>query len=573
MTYPVHEQMHGCGGVMLMNSSIFSDNKITKSRSSDFKINLKFKNILLENKDSKTSIEKYYLFLQENFKSCRKTYKILYDVFIKNKLLNYLDICELSTEHLKEEFLKKELQDRIVSGATNKISISKHQKSELMFFKLQKLLSINLAFDDSTNTLYFLKKNEWVIFEREDYEYKESFKYMISLILGEYANTSRLDSWVKSLLVAIRMRSTNSMVYQFKDCYLDGNTQKFTVGHCVHCLPRAKVDIAIKDCLINNKPTVVVPEVDDLLNHISENDNVTREWLLIIMSLVFLLNTEAKIKFSRIIRITGLVGGNGKSTLFKLWSRAVGEENVMAMSITDLSNYALEKAIRYPLIVDGDSDGTYLKGKLTGNLKKLAFFEELQVRAIYGEPYKVKPISQIAIASNFDLASEDKSDGLHRRFANIKVDNVLKRDDKWFTKIRSTEAKVYMCQLLVLKLSEILRGEITNLPTPSDKMRDYIERTIEDNDSTRAFIRDKGRTWFVGRAMKEVTEQYESFCELNELTVQGTKKMKNSIMAHLGLDLRRISPNDLSLDSALEYKELSMTHGDNIKITAWVEKK
>lgn len=556
-----------------MNKDLFSEHKTTKTKNVDFKISFKFQNELLKDNSVKESIEKYYGFLKDNLKTCRKTYKVLYDLFIGHKLINYLDLCELSTEKLKEDFLKNELYSRIASGATNKIKLSKNQKSELMFVKLQKLLSVNLAFDDSTNTLYFLKKNEWIIFEEEEYEYKESFKYLISLILGEYANTSRLDAWVKSLFVAIRMRSTNSVIYQFKDCYLDGNTQKFTVGHCTHCLPRAKVNIPIKDCLSKNKPTVHVPEVDDLLNHISENDETSKEWLLIIMSLVFLLNTEAKIKFSRIIRITGLVGGNGKSTLFTLWSRAVGEDNVMAMSVTDLSNYGLEKAIRYPLIIDGDSEGSYLKGRVTGNLKKLAFFEEIQVRAIYGEPYKVKPISQIAIASNFNLASEDKSDGFYRRFASFNVDNVLKRDDNWFVKIRSKEATIYMCQLLVLKLSEILKGDITDLPQPSSKMMSYTERTIEDNDSTRAFISDKGRSWFVGRSMKEVNEHYESFCELNELTVQGTKKMKNTITAHLCLDLKRIPPEELSEDSDMKYKDLKLqTNDENVRITAWVER-
>lgn len=94
---------------------------------------------------------------------------------------------------------------------------------------------------------------------------------------------------------------------------------------------------AIKD----GEPKASSDEVDELLNHITNNDTTARRRLIETLSLSLICDPDKQSVLGKMVRIFGPTGSNGKSTLMKLLSHTLGFENVGSFSSQRFTNYEL----------------------------------------------------------------------------------------------------------------------------------------------------------------------------------------------------------------------------------------
>lgn len=91
----------------------------------------------------------------------------------------------------------------------------------------------------------------------------------------------------------------------------------------------------------DGEPKASSNEVDELLNHITNNDMTARKRLIETLSLSLICDPDKQSVIGRMVRIFGQSGSNGKSTLMKLISYSLGSENVGSFSSQKFMNYEL----------------------------------------------------------------------------------------------------------------------------------------------------------------------------------------------------------------------------------------
>lgn len=362
----------------------------------------------------------------------------------------------------------------------------------------------------------------------------QSFKTFLTIILSainESPTISKLSSNDLTDLIT-RTNNTNNIV-QFNDCYFEGS--KLYEGVYGIRIPRFRVRKSVWSAIKDGEPKASSDEVDELLNHITNNDTTARKRLIETLSLSLICDPNKQSVLGKMVRIFGPTGSNGKSTLMKLFSYTLGFENVGSFSSQRFTNYELADVMQRMLAYDDDEQGNRIPEEASSNLKSAITGDSLMVRQIRGKPESIRSSVQLVSLSNALPKSEDKTEGFARRLDWYEVDNKLIKSDEWFERLFSEESTQYLIELLVTSLIDLLNRRPMKLTEKSKRMLMTEKKFNHNNNSILGFIEEQGKDWFVNRTVKSVSVAYEDYCYENDLNKLGRSKFNSTIESQLNL--------------------------------------
>lgn len=405
---------------------------------------------------------------------------------------------QLGSAVSSKEIVRREIKD----------VISRQLKSVL------KLCGVRLVHLRSSN-LYYSENDQLKLLENFN---EQSFISFCMYIFARYLKLSEDDAIKTALRDRVKPASNNSII-QFLDCYIKEG--KYFVGVSEDS-PQWIIQRFLRPAIESGKPTVHSRAVDMLIDHLTDFDIMTNHRLRDILSTMYMNSSNLKSKFGGALRIFGSSGANGKSKFLDLLIRSVGYDCVASVSVQDLDNdRSVYSAASAMLAVDDDAPSNRITGLASSNFKKFTTGGPVKNRALYKEEVTVTPKCMMVIASNHLPRAEDKSEGFLRRWnlieVKIRLHDRYDLDEDWFKELDSDVSAQYMCEMLVLRFLELSNG--AEMSPKSESMLELDRRYAEDNNSAAAFVNDLGFEKIIGFSVREVREQYESYCKENDLPV------------------------------------------------------
>ena len=394
----------------------------------------------------------------------------------------------------------------------------------------------------------------------------ESFARLIYALLYREVPYDEILKVTKKIELNSVLYSKESTIIQMKDCYVeDGLVKKgFYTGEA---LPKFYIDESTYASVESGKPIHYCKAVDDLIDHLSNFNNLTRDRFVAILSTIFFNNEDLKNEFNYSIRIYGKDGKNGKSLFSNLLQRTFGTDNCQIFSIADLTDPKTLYAVANSLVaIDSDSSGKTISEDAAAMFKSLTSGERVQIKGLYQKATTIETSCSIIAFSNVLPSSSDKSNAYLRRLEIIRSDyqlisedeevgsnskrTLIDLNDDWFKELRSREASRYFLELLLVESQKLL--ETKTLPERSEDMKDLLHRFAEDNDSASAFVHEVGLENIIGFTINEVKEKYQDWCEENDMT-ELKRKFKQILSEQFGLDTLMTSNLALINQSSSSY--------------------
>lgn len=454
---------------------------------------------------------------------------------------------------------------------------SKSFRIDLFANEIYHLFGNLIKLDDLNNRLFYKTANSIeVIEDYDDYSFAEFLRYPITSVISTNDAIAAINSFKKMLSYS---NSYKESVIQFDDCYIrDG---KVHAGFYSEGFARFTIKRRVLKAIENRKPSVYSKELDELMLHLCNYDNQTKERFLDVVSTVFLNNSEFKQLYNFSPRIVGKDGRNGKSVFKSVIEKAFGghsSSNVAAFRMSKLDDpRTLYHVVHALIAIDGDSSTKQISEDAAEAFKCITTGDPISVRALYGEQKEVPAMTMMIEFSNDFPMSADKSAAYLRRLEFIRCDYQLitdkseldpnskmpqiKLNQQWFNAIRSDLAAQYLIESLLIRSQRIREtGEIS---PKSDQMKAMLTLYSYENNSALAFYEEFGAEQIVGRTVKEIKEKYRSWCEENDLTIM--KKKFIETLESRGLKRERVTFNHLSTDS----DQFSVVKELNQRIVAW----
>lgn len=454
---------------------------------------------------------------------------------------------------------------------------SQSLRIDLLADEIYHLFGKLIKLDDVNNRLFYKTKDSIeVIEDYDDYSFAAFLRYPISSIISANDAVAAINSFKRMLSYS---NSYKESVIQFDDCYIrDGKVHEgfYSEGFARFTIKR-KVLKAIK----NRRTSVHSKELDELMLHLCNYDEQTKERFLDVMSTVFLNNADFKQLYNFSPRIVGKDGRNGKSVFKSVIEKAFGghaSSNVAAFRMSRLDDpRTLYHVVHALIAIDGDSSTKQINEDAAEAFKCITTGDPISVRALYGEEKEVPAMTMMIEFSNDFPMSADKSAAYLRRLEFIRCDYQLITDKSeigpnskmplielnqaWFNAIRSERAAQYLIESLLIRSQRIREtGEIS---PKSDQMKAMLTLYSYENNSSLAFYEEFGADKIVGRTVKEIKELYRAWCEENDLTIM--KKKFIETLESQGLKRAKVSFRNMSTDSEQFY----YCRNEDNRIVAW----
>lgn len=397
-----------------------------------------------------------------------------------------------------------------------------------------------------SSELYYSKNEE--IYILEDFSI-DTFKKFCLYIFKDYLRISEAST-IESVMKMRVIRSADNSVIQLRDCRIESGkvVKGVTSKRASHMIKRYGYQ-----AVVTGKPTVYSKPVDMLLDHLSNFDKETRNRFEDLIATIFFNDEGLKASKGGAIRLFGASGENGKSLFIKLLSNAIGgKPNVVSFKIKDLSDQRTAFAAAYSmLMVDPDSSSEKISAASSSRFKEYVTADAVDIRPLYGEIRTITPLTLVLVASNNLPKSEDKTDkGYLRRWNIIEVKAKLHESypnltNEWFEELLSDKSAQYLFELALIRSQDLLTREL------SPKSQHMIEndlKHVEENNSAKLYIEDRTIERIVGFTVKEIKEDYESFCDRNDLNVL-KKHFKETLENMFGVQPKTVKITRLSESS------------------------
>lgn len=342
----------------------------------------------------------------------------------------------------------------------------------------------------------------------------------------------------KVFLSSIRVLSLSHDIIQLKNCYIQKG--KISNGFYKESLPKLNINREITEDI--NCDIAL-----DLINHLCNYDSDISNWFLDEIASALILREDFKSKNGQLIRLYGS-GANGKSTFTKFLQKVFNMDNITSTKldkITTDNKYQIGNIAHSLFVIDEDASENFYKADVSSVLKTLITGEKMSVRQIYEKHKQIVPICKIIVATNHPFKSDDKTDGIHRRITEIKTGNKLIRNNEWFAKLYSDEECQAFFNLCIKRMEKIMddfnKGIDIKIPS---KIIDSKTILAKENNNVLEFIEEnKDNIEFY--SVKEVRNNYELWCDKNDLNPLGKTKFNETIENRLGLIRRTLKGNML----------------------------
>lgn len=255
----------------------------------------------------------------------------------------------------------------------------------LLARELEILLSGVVKLDSENRRLFYKTENSIeVIEDYDDFSFAEFISYPFLAIIPTVEVLEAIELFKKKLSYS---SSYKDSVIQFDDCYIkDGNVH---AGFYSEGFARFTIKRRVLKAVENRKTSVYSKELDELMLHLCNYDEQTKERFLDVVSTVFLNNSEFKQLYNFSPRIVGKDGRNGKSVFKSVIEKAFGghtSSNVAAFRMSKLDDpRTLSHVVHALIAIDGDSSTKQISEDAAEAFKCITTGDPISVRALYGE--------------------------------------------------------------------------------------------------------------------------------------------------------------------------------------------
>lgn len=389
-----------------------------------------------------------------------------------------------------------------------------------------------------------IKVYDNIVYIRDEYgawsEYSEAKNFPMFAIINKIAG-KKANQTIKNATKAVmdEMLPINTMVsstvIQFNDYYIEKDKVKKGIYENI---PMFRIVRNIGHLVEGKYLAKEIKEVDDLINHLINGDELTKEYFLFSNATLFFNDPNNNARHAKIINIHGPSGSNGKSTWGKLLTNMLKKHNSKGIvpdnNIVSNTNIAqlgdrefLTDAVKSLLAIDFEFKGETLDKDTTRVLKAMSSGDQISTDAKYKSIKKYNPVTKFIVCTNNPIKSFDKTGGVTRRFDWFKVDKKLERNTEWFNKITSEEAADYVFEkLFMIYLNFLNNGEIPEAP---ESVKLANTTMSEGNDSALEFLSQYESGNFHNKLVRIVYNQYEKYCEDNKLKVLAASTLQSKI--------------------------------------------
>jgi putative DNA primase/helicase len=228
-------------------------------------------------------------------------------------------------------------------------------------------------------------------------------------------------------------------------------------------------------------------------------------------------------------------GSNGKSTLLEVIAKLFGEENLSNIPMHRLSNRFETAYIQDKLVnICSDIDPKYLNE--TGVLKTMIAGEALRGEHKFGESFDFTPVVRLLFSANEVPSSRDKTAGWYRRFEIVDFPNTFNSSDPGFDPKLKEKLFKEIPGIFNWALEGLKRLKKQGQFTRSDPMKQAMADYMDENDSVKAFVRDRA---VIGQDKqvygKIFYEEYKFFCSQNGMKNYVTRRKFTTSLKREGI--------------------------------------
>lgn len=279
-----------------------------------------------------------------------------------------------------------------------------------------------------------------------------------------------------------------------------------------------------------------VAEVDDYINHLTNNDKDYFKLLFEILGHTLIVNPEFKRLLAKFFIFVG-DGGNGKGTLLTIIRKILGHGNCSGLSVVDMADERYFVTMTGKLANLGDDiQDEPINNKQMKQLKNISTCDYVAVRSLYQQSKEVEMTLSLIFTSNHVLKSFEKGESYKRRVVWLPMYSKPKTKDPLFiTKLTTDEALEYWLKLLVdgyMRLYENQRFTTCNLVT------DFNEKYHEENNSALIYLNDMSAEDFEEIQPPSMYVEYEMWCEENGMNTQSKKMFNNSVCEVFNMEIK-----------------------------------
>ena len=287
-----------------------------------------------------------------------------------------------------------------------------------------------------------------------------------------------------------------------------------------------------------------IPAVDNFLDTFTESD---RDYSQLILEMIgHCLITDLAVKrfedFQKLFIFKGN-GKNGKGVLMNVMRTLLGENNVSTIPIDKIADERYLYALRGKLAnISDDLKDTFVDSNTMKTLKNLAAFDPISNRKLYGQAESITLSASLIFSTNHTLKTNEKGEAWKRRlitgpaFAKPKV-----KDPHLEKKLTSKEALEYWWMLVV---NAYIRLYEKRTFTHCQRVIDFTEQYHEENNAALAWVRAKGKEYFINKQAPEVYEDYKAWhIENIDKRPMSAKQVKETILDFYGLVFKDTTVN------------------------------
>lgn len=245
-----------------------------------------------------------------------------------------------------------------------------------------------------------------------------------------------------------------------------------------------------------------------------------------------------------------LTGGkrNGKSTFLDWLKNTLGEDNICALDLKELSDRFSTAMMFGKLANIGDDIGDdFLQGGQVAMFKKIVAGNRIKAEQKGQDPFEFNPYVKLLFSANDIPRMKDRTGAVLDRLIIIPFDAEFKEGSAGYdkhiqSKLRSEEARMYLIRVGIEGLKRIHpeNAEFTR----SDKVEKQREEYESENNPITGFIQDSDvDTDIVNESTADVYRRYTVFCAENNMNpmskIQFSKVIKKTL--DLKIESRRVN--------------------------------
>lgn len=406
------------------------------------------------------------------------------------------------------------------------------------FFKGSKFL--HDKFGQYLKSNYHIIRNDGNLLIYKDGVYEYSFRDIEQVMVKEIPslkNAQRKEVLNHLDLICHDVQSSSINLIAFRNGVLNIETGEL--------LPFGYEYIITNKINWDYNPNAYDEVADATLNRIACNDPEIRSLLEEIIGACFYRsNTLAG---GKAFILTG-EGANGKSTFISVLSRILGNENISALDLKNLSDRFSTVRLYKKLANLGDDISEEFNSDVS-TFKKVVTGDRIDAEEKGQPKFEFEPYCKLVFSANTIPRIKDKTGAARRRLLIIPFNAKLTEEalgenyDPQITwKLQKQEAIEYFIKLGVEGLKRVLQNrKFTSSAKVQKELEDYAER----NNPILSFIKDceDEEIQIINEPLNDVYQKYQGFCIRNGYTSLAKNEFSKQIQREMNLTTFRTRIN------------------------------